>query len=218
MGIGRGIAGTRRVGMGAIRLPFGFGAPILPRARPVTQGAWLPCKHMYHADPSGPRHTTWVGPPVVSFEIFPHIKRGPMRSLVLLAGLGLTTGCAAMFSGTKETIHVRSEQPDTRFFLNERDLGRGQSAATTIPKKHLGRAVLRAEKEGCSARTAPIATSFNGVTLLGLLLDAGVVSILVVDWLATGAVTKAAQTDYVLSPDCPKGTGALGWSPTHDLS
>lgn len=132
------------------------------------------------------------------------------KSALLCALLVSSTSCAAMFSGTKETIHVRSEEPDTRFFLNERDLGRGQSAATTISKKQLGRAVLRAEKEGCNARQMPIATSFDGVTLLGFLLDAGIISILVVDWLATGAVTKAAQTDYVLSPDCRKVPPATG--------
>lgn len=111
--------------------------------------------------------------------------------------------CAAMFHGTKETIYVRSEEPDTQFFLNERYLGRGTSAVVTIPKKQLSRSVLRATKEGFNERSTPIQTQFDGITLLGLLIDLGLVSILVVDLAATGAVTRAAQTDYILTPERP---------------
>lgn len=136
--------------------------------------------------------------------------RGTIGSTVVLAFVTLVlSGCAAIFNGTTETIHVRSEEPNTHFFLNERDLGTGTSAATTIPKKRLGSAILRAEKNGCNARSTPIATTFDGVTLLGFFLDFGVISIVVVDWLATGAVTKAAQTDYVLTPECSGGFGML---------
>ncbi len=124
-------------------------------------------------------------------------------SLVVITTF-VTTGCASMFHGTKETIHVRSEEQDTRFYLNNRDIGKGTSAATTIRKKELGNAVLRAEKNGCNTKSSPIETSFDGITLLGLLLDLGIISILVVDWGATGAVTQAAQTDYILTPECSK--------------
>jgi hypothetical protein len=120
-----------------------------------------------------------------------------------------TASCATMFNGSKETINVRSEQPDTRFFMNERDLGRGTSATTTINKKQLGKAILRAEKEGCNSKQMPLATQFDATTLLGFLIDFGIVTILVVDWMATGAVTKAAQNDYVLTPECPRKTGQL---------
>ncbi len=115
----------------------------------------------------------------------------------------LTSSCASIFSGTKETIYIRSEEPNTEFYLGERYLGRGTSAVTTIPKKRLSRSILRASKEGCNCRTTPIMTQFDGLTLLGLFWDLGLVSILIVDLAATGAVTKAAQTDYVLTPDCP---------------
>jgi hypothetical protein len=47
-------------------------------------------------------------------------------------------------------------------------------------------------------------TSFDAITLLGILIDFGLITILVIDWGITGAVTKAAQTDYALTPDCPK--------------
>ena len=114
------------------------------------------------------------------------------------------TGCAAIFHGSSETIHVRSEEADTRFFANERDIGKGTSAVTALPKKGLSEVVLRAEKTGCNTKSTPIPTEFDALTLLGILIDFGIISILVVDWAATGAVTKASQTDYILTPECPK--------------
>jgi hypothetical protein len=106
-----------------------------------------------------------------------------------------------MFNGSKETIYVRSEVPGTRFFANERELGTGTSAVVTLSKKELGRTVLRAEKEGHHTKSMPIATEFDGTTLLGILIDWGIFSIVCIDWLGTGAVRKAAQTDYVLTPE-----------------
>lgn len=74
--------------------------------------------------------------------------------------------------------------------------------------------MLRADKAGCNERTSPIPTTFDGVTLLGLFIDAGIVSIVVVDWLATGAVHKAAQTDFILTPECSAGFSV---SPSQDF-
>jgi hypothetical protein len=114
------------------------------------------------------------------------------------------SGCASMFHGTKDMIHVRSEEPDTQFYANNRDIGKGTSAVTTISKKDLGNTVLRAEKKGCNAKSSPIEKEFDAITLLGVLIDFGIITILLIDWAATGAVEKASQTDYVLTPECPK--------------
>jgi hypothetical protein len=132
-------------------------------------------------------------------------KKGLMivTSLVVMASF-LVSGCAAIFHGTTERIYVRSDEPDTRFFVNEREIGKGTSASTAINKKELKQAVLRAEKTGCDVKSSPILTAFDATSLLGILIDWGIISILVVDWAATGAVTKAAQADYVLTPECPK--------------
>lgn len=140
-------------------------------------------------------------------------------SLVLLASvLSVTTSCAAIFHGTSETLHVRSEESGTSFFLNERDIGTGTSAITTIPKKQLGRATLRAVKEGCNDRSVPVAGEFDAITLLGLLIDFGIISILVVDWGATGAINRAAQTDFVLTPECPQNTLSVATPHEYHLS
>lgn len=122
-------------------------------------------------------------------------------SLVVIVSF-LFSGCAAMFNGTKEQISVRSEEADTHFFLNDKEIGKGTSAVVSIPKKKLKDSILRAEKAGCSEQTTLIETRFDAVSLLGLLIDLGLISILVVDWGATGAVTKADKTNYVLTPLC----------------
>lgn len=121
--------------------------------------------------------------------------------LLLAATCLLLNSCATMFSGTKETIYIRSNRPNTVFYANERELGTGSSVVFTVPKKKLSSTTLRAEKKGYTAKTAPIETAFDPVCLLGIFLDYGVISILCVDGVGTGAVTKAAQTEYVLTPE-----------------
>lgn len=131
------------------------------------------------------------------------MKRKRSIAVICLVAL-LTQGCASMFHGTNETIQVRSEEPDTRFFCGTREIGKGTVAITTIPKSNLGSLVLRAEKKGCNPKTVPIETKFDPTTLLGIFIDYGIVSILLIDWAANGAVVRAVQNDYILTPECPE--------------
>ncbi len=124
-------------------------------------------------------------------------------SLIVVVAF-FASGCASIFHGTKDTVYLRSEEPDTHFYCNNRDIGIGTSAVVSINKKDLSSTTLRAEKTGCTTKTTPIETEFDGTTLLGILIDWGLISILVVDWGANGAVTRASQNDYVLTPNCPK--------------
>src|SRR5258708_19428969 len=129
-----------------------------------------------------------------------------MRQLVAaVTAMALTPGCATIFHGSSETIHVRSEVPDTTFYAGAQEIGKGTSAVTTIEKKALKKTTLRAEKPTCNTKTTPLMTSFDGISLLGILLDFGLISILLVDGAATGAWTHATQTDYILTPECPAG-------------
>lgn len=45
--------------------------------------------------------------------------------------------------------------------------------------------------------------SFDAVTLLGLLIDWGIISILVVDGACTGAWSQFDQESFVVDPQCP---------------
>ena len=112
------------------------------------------------------------------------------------------SGCASIFNGTKDTIYVRSNEPDTTFYANNREIGRGTNAIAIIPKKQLDSTKLRVEKAGCNEKTTPLETQFDATTLLGILIDYGIISILVIDMGINGATSRVAQNEYVLTPEC----------------
>ncbi|MGE4231895.1 MAG: PEGA domain-containing protein [Bacteriovoracia bacterium] len=115
--------------------------------------------------------------------------------LIVLAN----TGCATLFRGTKDTISVRSDDPDAKIFIDERYIGKG-TAIQSVPKK--GNHIIRVSKKGCADATQSIPYSFDPTSLLGILIDLGIISMLVVDGLATGAISSADQTNFVLNPEC----------------
>jgi hypothetical protein len=109
-----------------------------------------------------------------------------------------TSGCAAMFNGTKETISVDSKE-DAEIYVDGKFAGEGH-ARSTVPKK--GPVTITAKKEGCQPHSVQVERKFDATTLLGFFIDAGLFSILLIDGAATGAWSKAAQTHYTLSPRC----------------
>ncbi len=52
--------------------------------------------------------------------------------------------------------------------------------------------------------TVPVSKSFDATTLLGIFVDFGVVSILVVDGVGTGAWQKFDQNAFIVDPICKK--------------
>lgn len=112
-----------------------------------------------------------------------------------------TTGCASMFSGSSQNILLRSDIKGSKLYLNNEEVGT-DTATVQISKKNLKNSVLIAKKPGCSDYSTHINTKFDATSLLGILLDFGIISILVVDWGITGAVSEAERTNYVLNPTC----------------
>jgi hypothetical protein len=106
-----------------------------------------------------------------------------------------------MFNGSKDTITVRSNEENVKIYLNESYLGKN-SAVTVINKKD--DYVIRVSKKGCDDKTIPITRSFDGTTLLGIFIDFGLITILVIDGVATRAWHKADQTAFVIDPECGK--------------
>jgi hypothetical protein len=108
-------------------------------------------------------------------------------------------GCAAMFNGTSQVVSIRSNIDDAKLYVNEEYVGKGNGVATFKKKKHYE---IVARKDGCEeARIVPT-KSFDPTTLLGILIDWGIVSILIVDGLATGAWAQFDQTNFVVDPKC----------------
>jgi hypothetical protein len=119
-------------------------------------------------------------------------------SIVLITVMNVN--CATMFHGSSDQISIRSKEPGTTIYIDEAEVGT-DNAVHAVPKK--GNHTIRVSKSGCTDRSVPIKYSFDGVSLLGVLLDLGIISILMVDGIGTGAVSKADQTNYILSPKCP---------------
>lgn len=109
------------------------------------------------------------------------------------------SGCAAMFHGSTQQVAVRSNVPGTELFANEAYIGK-DNGVTTFKKNQ--NYTLTARKAGCTDATIPVSKSFDAITLLGVLIDFGLVSVLLVDGAATGAWQQFDQTSYVLDPRC----------------
>ncbi len=104
-----------------------------------------------------------------------------------------------MFNGANDHINIRSNEENVKIFINEAYIGKN-SAVTTINKKD--DYMIRVSKKGCTDKTVPITRSFDATTLLGVLIDFGLITILVIDGAATRAWHKADQTSYVIDPEC----------------
>ncbi|RKG32319.1 hypothetical protein [Acinetobacter tianfuensis] len=110
-----------------------------------------------------------------------------------------STGCATMFNGSSQTINIRSNDNDAKLYVNDEYMGKNNAVYTFKKKENY---VLKAEKAGCKTTTVIPKKSFDPTTLLGVLLDWGIISVLVIDGAATGAWQKFPQTSYVIDPDC----------------
>ena len=122
-----------------------------------------------------------------------------LRLLFLSATIVLSTGCATMFNGSNQTVNIRTNDAEAKIYVNEEYMGKNQATYTFKKKENY---VLKAEKEGCKTTTIIPQKSFDPTTLLGVLLDWGIISVLVVDGAATGAWQKFNQTSYVIDHDC----------------
>jgi hypothetical protein len=108
------------------------------------------------------------------------------------------SGCAYMFRGTSDQITIQSPDKDSQIYLDGVLIGKGSAMATVEKGK---KSTIVAKKPGCSDHLVQTGSRFDAVTLLGILLDFGVISILVVDNL-TGAMWKTYPLVYNVNPIC----------------
>ncbi|WP_421212620.1 hypothetical protein [Aeromonas sp. 600479] len=113
----------------------------------------------------------------------------------------MLSGCAAMFNGTSQQVSIRSKDPDAEIYVNDMLLGHGNVITSFKKKENYTITVRRAD---CYSVTVPVSKSFDATTLLGIFVDFGVVSILVVDGVGTGAWQKFDQNAFIVDPICKK--------------
>jgi hypothetical protein len=121
------------------------------------------------------------------------------RAIAIVTLAAQSMGCATMFHGSTDQISIHSNEPDAKIYLDGNEIGTG-NAVYAVPKK--GNHIIRVSKQGCTDVITPIKYSFDGISLLGILIDLGLISMLIVDGAATGAISKADQTSYILTPSC----------------
>jgi hypothetical protein len=109
------------------------------------------------------------------------------------------SGCAAMFHGTSDQVTIQSPDGDAKIYLDNMLIGKGTAMASV--KRNTQHNIV-AKKEGCSDHLVQTGTTFDAVSLLGILIDGGLVSMLVVDWGATGAMWKVDPLVYHPAPIC----------------
>ncbi len=113
--------------------------------------------------------------------------------------LVLNSACATMFNGSSASISIRSEDPKAKLYLDDTFIGTG-GATVSVSKK--GNHSVRASKEGCGDGTTALQKKFDPTSLLGILLDFGIVSMLIIDGAATGAISDIEPKNYVVNPNC----------------
>lgn len=122
-------------------------------------------------------------------------------NFICIIALLFNSSCASILSGTTDTIYVRSEVPGTQLYLNNTLIAE-DDGKVVLRKKDLKGSKLVAKKIGCESSEIEINTRFDKTSLLGIFLDLGIISILIVDWGIYGSVRKAEKLNYVLSPNC----------------
>lgn len=118
---------------------------------------------------------------------------------VVIAISILLSGCASMFSGTSQQVSVRTNEQDAKIYANEEYIGTG-NGVTTFKKKD--NYILTARKEGCNDTSITPTKSFDATTLLGVLIDFGLISVLLIDGAATGAWKQFDKTNYTIDMQC----------------
>ena len=109
------------------------------------------------------------------------------------------SGCALMFHGTSDQIRIQGQSSNSLLFLEGNQIGKGTATATVQRGKQY---TITAKKNGCSDSSVKTGRKFDAVSLLGILIDWGLISILLVDNLS-GAMWETEPTSYTVYPDCP---------------
>ncbi len=108
----------------------------------------------------------------------------------------LTTGCASIINGTNDSVTI-SAPADTSVYIDGQKTGTGDVTATLKRGKTY---VISAKKEGCESQNLETSTSFDKASLLGILIDFGIISI-PLDFVIGGA-RELDPKIYSVEADC----------------
>ncbi len=121
-----------------------------------------------------------------------------ITAAILIIAISLS-GCASMINGTTQNISVSATERDAKLYANGEYIATGNGIATLRKKEDY---ILTAKKDGCTDTSVPVSKSFDPTTLLGILIDFGIISMLVIDGGVTGAWNRFDRTNYTLEMRC----------------
>lgn len=104
--------------------------------------------------------------------------------------------CASIIKGTEQQINIVSEK-DVEIYVDGVKTGT-ETAIARVKKGDVHSITVK--KEGCETLTVETGEAFDTTSLLGILIDFGIISI-PVD-LASGAAWKVEPTLYNVTPIC----------------
>ena len=108
----------------------------------------------------------------------------------------LSTGCASIVNGTNDSVTI-SAPADTAVYIDGRKAGTGDVTATLKRGKTY---VISAQKDGCKSDNVETSTSFDKASLLGILIDFGIITI-PLDFVIGGA-REIDPKIYSVEADC----------------
>ncbi|WP_396589048.1 hypothetical protein [Bermanella sp. R86510] len=122
-------------------------------------------------------------------------KYGLIRFVLLLCLMPLTSGCASLINGQEQTLYVKSHV-NADIYINQRYAGQG------VAKRSVQRDqahTITVDHEGCQ-QSFTTQARFNRTSLLGVLLDLGLISI-PIDFMS-GAAWDVYPDKVILEPSC----------------
>jgi hypothetical protein len=124
-------------------------------------------------------------------------KETNMKLFILLISIIFLSGCASMFNGSQQLVTIKTDK-NTEIFIDGRYAGKGYS------KRELARDethIIRLESESCT-QSITTQAKFNKMSLLGFIVDLGLVSI-PVDFMS-GAAWNIYPNKINMTPQCIK--------------
>jgi hypothetical protein len=120
-------------------------------------------------------------------------------SSIAVISIMTLTSCANIIHGTSDQITLNSLEKDTTIYVDGTPRGRDNA---TVDVKRGNKHTIRATKKGCQDISAETVEKFDATSLLGILIDFGIITI-PID-LISGAAWKTEPTTYTISPICKK--------------
>ncbi len=110
-----------------------------------------------------------------------------------------------MFHGTSFQVSVRINEDVAELYVNEAFVGKNSGVTVLKKKKDY---TITARKDGCTDTSIPVTKTFDATTFLGVLIDFGIITVLLIDGAATWAWQDFDQTSYVVDTVCPNEKAA----------